>query len=222
MAGEEFEVLRGIGAQLNVDADSILFQRLFLDLSRSGIQPVEPENVHITLVDTYETRIPILSIRDEAAIDSARAMASEYLLAHVKAGIVLVPDVDKLEPFGHKRQKVSIPLKNDSHEFVCDLREDVSNIFLDEAKITLLGTRRFVPHVKIGTKLEDFKRMHEDRAPFKRNKHRIPKNLVVNGFTVTDRYEEASDPDEASNGRPLADTRGDNRYRNKPKALRRA
>ncbi len=209
------DVLKGIGAELQVETDYPGFEEMFTDLEKIGLQTVDPESVHVTLVNPYETRIPVYSERDEDAINSARNEVGRYLSLNVDAGLKFTPVYDALKPFGSRRirhRKVGIMLLEQGT--LSDLRSDIEAIFYEEAKIRILPVKVFVGHIALGQKTVEFKKMPHGTSPFT-NVARLPDVIPVNGFNITERVMQAKSPKEST------EKSDGTRYRNRTKAQRR-
>jgi len=215
-------IMQGLGAELHVDADTPQFRELFRTLGTTGLKTVDPEGLHITLVDPAHTIIPIISVRDAMAIDRARSEAGMYLSNQIGKGLRLTPDFDRLLPYGDHRRKVGIKIAQQG--LLNDLREDVLDIFNETAGIRLNKKFRkpYSGHVVLGIKNENYRKLSEEGSPFKHNRHKVPAHVWVRGFGILDRVKgEPLDEDTIIKLAEEIGYRNDTRYRNKPKSVRR-
>ncbi len=119
---------KGIGAALHLNGETKAMRDFFSTLKNFGIQTIDPNHAHVTIVDCAETAITIFSERDQAALNKARAEASRYLASLPLSEIVLQPDDPELEIFG---RRLGVAIAN--REFISDVRSYVGGIFYEEA-----------------------------------------------------------------------------------------
>lgn len=174
---------RGIGAALHINAETRAMRDMFATLRNAGIQTIDPNDAHVTLVDCAETQVPVFSERDQIALNRARAKASAYLSTMPYHELVFQPADPRLEVFG---KRLGIILAD--QEFLMGLRKYVGDIFQEEAGIEL-SNRRWVAHMSAGVKTRGA------HAAAKRVRQpRIARQLHVVGHDVSERVfvEEAS------------------------------
>lgn len=207
----------GIGAILSVDAHTPAFTRFYGELYRAGIEVVDRDSLHITLVDSRETRVLVRSERDQLALDNARNRAGDYLSSLALGDLCLYPDKPTVQPLGHQRQKVGIYV-NDRDEILKEIRDHISTIFYQEARLRVgLGPngRPYEPHINTG------KRVGKSGSPAarrtKRNlaKIKVPRYLHIKGFDIGERVLQRTKTRVERNG-----TKYDRRYTNSPPRIR--
>lgn len=167
---------KGIGAALHINGETRAFKDLTSELIRLGVSAIDASQVHITIIDCAETQIPVFSERDQVALNRARAKASSYLATIPYFEIGLQPDEPRLTVFG-KRLAISV----ENHDFIKRMRENVGEIFHEEANINL-SNRNFHPHASVGRKSRGAK-----GAANRLKNTKIPRHLHVVGFDVSEK-----------------------------------
>ena len=206
------EVQKGLGAELSVDANTKAFSRLFHAFNHSGINPVQPDDVHITVIDSSETLIPIRSERDQMALDDARTEVGLYLSSIGLNRLIFRPAEHDIEPYGHRRKKIGIKV-DDDRDILKDIRANIGDILYEKARV-IIPNRQYHPHIIIGEKSDNQKLYENQSSPFKKNQYSIPQRLHIDGFKLNERHIENH------NERRHIPTSNHQRFRNQPKSFR--
>lgn len=176
----------GIGFELHVNAASRAFNLLYERMSGLQLNLAERSGVHVTLIDSDEAMFPIRSIRDQAALDEARASGGEYLSEAIGDGFVLTPESPFLATYGHKNRSVGIRIAET--DMLEGIRRTLGEIIHDKTGETISTTRPFEPHATIGTKSRQ--KSVKTGAEFNpQARYGVPRKLHVDGFNITERVE---------------------------------
>jgi hypothetical protein len=169
-------VQKGIGAAFHIKGETRAMRDMFATLRNAGIQTIDPNDAHLTIVDCAETVTSVFSERDQIVLNKARARASAYLATMPTHELVLRPEEPRLEVFGRRLGIVVADA-----EFVLQVRSYVGEIFEEEAGIGL-SHRDFRPHVSVG-----YKTRGASAASKRVKTQRIPRDLHVIGHDVSER-----------------------------------
>lgn len=173
----------GIGFELHVNAHTPAFKMLLENLGRSALDVIDPETAHITIVDSVETSFPLLSVRDERALERARSTSAEYLSTIVGDGLSLAPDVHHVETLGHKNTKIGIIVADDK---LLDIRATIGDIFYEEARVNLRPPKPYLPHITVAHKPKLVNRNRREGV-IHFSDHKVPRQIHVDGFNINER-----------------------------------
>lgn len=177
------EALRqGVGAVLDINGETRAFRDLRNQLPTHISNLVSPNDIHLTLVDSAETAIPILSPRDALALSDVATQWHKYLGGLPLKGCVLRPSNEngrrgrQLAKFG---RFLGFAIENS--EMIQEIRGSLADILAERAGIRI-GDRDFVPHVAVSYL---FKRK---RYNTRRDSPMSPPGYHVVGWSISQRH----------------------------------
>lgn len=204
----------GIGVALNVNADTRPFKNLMTDLRRSGIYVVDQANVHITIVDSYETQFPIRSSRDQLALDNTRDAVGRYLSGLSLGLHYLTPESRRIESLGFRRSKVGMYIAE--KEWLADIRSEIGEIFYQHARVNISSGRPYAGHITMGTRKKRSGGSAGGYTSRRMGNIRIPGIIHLNGFSIT----EKKDNEQKNQPKKMRRPHGSSKYRNVPASVR--
>ncbi len=211
-------VFTGLGAIVQIDVNTPMFRFLFHDLSMRSIVPIDPDEAHITLVDSSVTSFRVNTDKDQEAIEAAKRAATELLGEIAFKGWELFPEKPEVSKLKRSKRRVGIYI-NDEEGELKELRGEILDVFAEAShgRVCLRKQKPFEPHLTLGTRTSDYYKEGRAFSPLQRKKLKIP-----DSFVMTDVYEVSDKTIEVERSEAVVPAIDVNRYRNVPPNIRRA
>ncbi len=192
-------VSRGVGAVLSVNGNTRKMQEFMGEIPTSISTPIDPDRMHLTLLDFDETMVPITSVRDSIALEKTAHAITNYLGGLPLGEIVLRPEEERLKVFG---RFLGIVVSNS--ELLLQAREKMEEIARKNLGLEI-DDENFIPHISVARITNRRKNLRlENFAP------PIPPNIHVTGYDIGQRKK----------GYNVRRPSKKQSYANRPKALR--
>lgn len=109
-------VFTGLGATVKIDVDTPMFRFLFNDLRMRSIEPIDPSDAHITLVDSSVTSFRVNTAKDLDAIEEAKIKATAFLKNIAFEGWELFPKKPEVSKLERSKRRIGIYINDDDNE----------------------------------------------------------------------------------------------------------